>query len=133
VHTKFLRPAATLAPTASENNSIDTSPAQPLEIVAALPIPDSGTLVQEIASAPDIESSKDSILAEGIVRSYGKVFGRVASHKLVTKDNKTYLLKGDCKELKRYLYRKVRVLGTIVADSKQSYPVIAVTNLELLD
>ncbi|MCX5713628.1 MAG: SH3 domain-containing protein, partial [Candidatus Omnitrophica bacterium] len=62
---------------------------------------------------------KDEVFLEGVVRPYGKVMSRPATHKLVTGDYKTYLLSGDLVALNALNYRKVRVVGKIIEENKQ--------------
>lgn len=69
----------------------------------------------------------------GIIRPYGKVIKRAATHKLSSEDNKTFLLKADKKTLDALNYHKVKVSGTIISSPKQKYPIIEVEILEALN
>lgn len=77
-----------------------------------------------------VSADKDSIT--GIIKPYGKVFGRKATHKLITEDKQIFLLKGDKKELNALNSRRVRVSGCIIEDApkKGKYPVIEVRAIE---
>ncbi len=81
--------------------------------------------------APDL--AKDEIFLDGVIRPYGKVMSRPATHKLITGDYKIFLLKGDPSALNALNYRRVRVIGKIIEEKKQKYPVVEVRKLELGD
>lgn len=76
---------------------------------------------------------KDEVFLEGLIRPYGKVMNRPATHKIVTGDYKTFLLKGDIAALNALNYRRARVVGKIIEENKQKYPVVEVHKLELGD
>lgn len=93
------------------------------------------TYVAETKTAPQQPENpappaiQENITVEGIIAPYGKVFGRKATHKLITKDNKTYLLKGNKKSLDDLNYQKVRASGVVI--SLGNNPVIEVKKLEI--
>lgn len=76
--------------------------------------------------------SKDIIL-KGVVKPYGIVFRRVATHKLITADKKIYLLKGDKATLNALNYNRVKVSGKIVGPLNAKYPLVEVAMIELSD
>lgn len=75
----------------------------------------------------------ESIILEGIIQPYGKVFKRAAAHKLITKDYDIYLLKGIPANLNALTYHKVRITGKAIPALKQKYPVIEIAKMEALD
>ncbi len=77
--------------------------------------------------------AKEEVIIEGIIQSYGRVFKRVATHKLLTLDEKTYLLKGNKKSLDDLVYRHVKISGTIISAPDQKLPIIEVSKIEALD
>lgn len=74
---------------------------------------------------------RDDIVIEGILRP--KTFTRIASHKLIDKDYRTYLLNGKKEELEAFEGRRVKITGKIIGPSKTKYPVIEVEKIETLD
>lgn len=74
-----------------------------------------------------------NVVIEGVVESYGKVFKRKGTHKLVTVDDKIYFLKGNPKNLDSVTGYRVRISGTITNDKAQKYPVIEIIKLEILN
>jgi uncharacterized protein YgiM (DUF1202 family) len=74
-----------------------------------------------------------SITAEGVIKPYGIVFKRLATHKLITNDNKIFLLKGGKKSLDILNYHKVKVIGKFIEPNKQRYPIIDIEKIEALD
>ena|SRR3989338_7554616 len=87
--------------------------------------------VSEITVGP-IKDTKD-ITVEGMIKPYGKIFKRIATHKLITPDNKTYLLKGNKRGLDALNHHKVKIQGTIIDAPKEKYPVIEVRILAALN
>lgn len=83
-------------------------------------------------SPETIKDTKD-ITVEGIIKPYGKIFKRIATHKLITPDNKTYLLKGNKRALDALNHHKVNIQGTIIDAPKEKYPVIEVGILAALN
>jgi uncharacterized protein YgiM (DUF1202 family) len=84
-------------------------------------------------AAPAPTADGELITLQGIVRFYGMVFKRPAAHKLVTKENKIFLLKGDRQALNAFTYHKVKVSGKILPELKAPYPVIEVVKIEALN
>jgi len=80
-----------------------------------------------------IITGEENITLIGIIKPYGKIFGRVATHKLVTQDKKTFLLKGDKQSLESLTNKRVKITGNIVPTWKQKYPVIEVKIMEAID
>jgi hypothetical protein len=121
VHAKFL---AKVAPVPKTEPAVvaDTAPQETLEVATET--------VKPVLTAPQDEAG--AVTLEGIVESYGKVLHRVASHKLITQDKKTYLLQYDPAKLSSALYRKVKITGAVV-DSQQKIPLVAVKSLEIVD
>lgn len=70
------------------------------------------------------------ITVEGIVKPYGKIFGRIATHKIVTSDSQIYLLKADKTLLNSYNYQKAKVSGKVITSKKEKIPLIEVSVLE---
>lgn len=94
---------------------------------------------KEIALVKEREDKKlektntEEITLEGIIKAYGKVFKRKATHKLITENNEVYLLKGNKETLNTIAYHRVRVIGKLITDSKEKYPVVEITKTEILD
>lgn len=91
-----------------------------------------GTKTQNTPAAESI-APEDETVIEGIIQPYGMVFRRIATHKLITKENNAYLLKGDKKTLNTLANRKVKVTGKITLPKKEKYPVIEILKLEVVD
>ncbi len=70
---------------------------------------------------------------EGTIKPYGKVLKRKTTHKLITKDNRVFLLKGDKESLDSLNYHKVKITGKLIGPEKQKYPVIEIIKIEALD
>lgn len=83
------------------------------------------------ATAPP--EPQNSIVAEGMIKPYGIVIKRVATHKLITDDKKIFLLKGDKKSLDALNHHKVKVIGKFIEPNNQKYPVIEIEKMEELD
>ncbi len=79
-------------------------------------------------SAPDNQAPK-SIIIEGIIRSYGKVFKRQATHKLISQDSQVFLLKGNKETLDALNGRRVKVSGKLITAAQQKYPVIEIEKI----
>jgi len=69
---------------------------------------------------------------EGVIKPYGMVFKRPATHKLVASDKKIFLLKGDKQTLNALVNRKARVSGKPVSSCK-GLPVVEVLKIEAMD
>jgi len=70
---------------------------------------------------------------EGIIKPYGIVFKRPATHKLITNDKKIFLLKGNKKSLDQLNYHKVKVIGKVTGPDSQKYPIIEIEKIEEMD
>lgn len=84
----------------------------------------------------DKEESKpkdDFVVIEGIIQPYGKVIKRIATHKLITKDDNIFLLKGTPGNLNVIIYHKVKITGKSISSPKEKYPVIKIIKIEVLD
>ncbi len=71
------------------------------------------------------------ISIQGKILPYGRVFKRRASHKIVTSDKKTYLLKGRTENLESLTHRSAIVTGVILPDTREKYPIIDVATIEV--
>lgn len=80
-----------------------------------------------------IQENNGNIAIEGIISPYGKVLWRKATHKLIDKDEKVFLLKGDKNTLNTLNNQKVRITGCIIPPAKEKYPLIEVTKIEKLE
>jgi len=70
---------------------------------------------------------------EGIIKPYGMVFKRPATHKLVTPEKKIYLLKGDRQSLNALVNRKAKVTGKTAESTSDGIPVIEIVKIEAVD
>jgi SH3-like domain-containing protein len=70
----------------------------------------------------------DLVTVTGTIQPYGKIFGRLATHKLVSID-KTYLLKGNKKSLDAINYNKVKVTGKL-SGYEGKFPIIEIVSIE---
>ncbi|MFH0913185.1 MAG: SH3 domain-containing protein [Candidatus Omnitrophota bacterium] len=75
----------------------------------------------------------DENIFRGIIKPYGRVFRREATHKLISENNQVFFLKGTKASLDSLIYRKVEVLGKIINPNVQKYPIIEVIKIEVLD
>lgn len=73
------------------------------------------------------------IITEGIIKPYGKVIKRTATHKLIAADNRVFLLKGNKASLDTLNYHKVKVTGKLVLPQKQKNAIIEIQKIEALD
>ncbi|MDD4954368.1 MAG: SH3 domain-containing protein [Candidatus Omnitrophica bacterium] len=72
------------------------------------------------------------ITLEGVIRP--KVFKRIATHKLITKDNQLYLLKGDREYLSSFTHSNVRVTAKPAdTDTAGKVPVLEVEKIEAIN
>jgi len=78
-----------------------------------------------------IFSSREEVVLIGTINPYGIVLGRKATHKLITQNGQTYLLKGAKKSLDDLNYRMVKVTGII--SSGKNNPIIEVKKLEVTE
>lgn len=85
---------------------------------------------------PKIEKTtkeEEIIVVEGLLHPYGKVLKRQATHKLITKEYDTYLLKGSFENLNSLTYHKVRITAKLIDPKKQKIPLLEVIKIEDLD
>lgn len=75
---------------------------------------------------PKEGTSNKNITIEGIIKPYGKIIKRIATHKLITADKKIYLLRGNKESLDALNYHKVKIMGKIIDAPKEKYPVIEI-------
>lgn len=101
-----------------------------------VPVP---VVTQALPSAEEkITSEKkpalaEAIVLEGILKSYGRVFWRKGTHKLIDKDKKVFLLKGNTAILNSLTRLKVKVTGRIISPPKAKYPLVEVDKVEVLN
>lgn len=74
----------------------------------------------------------DNIVLIGVVKPYGVIFGRTATHKLITQDNQVYLLKGNRASLNSLNQQKVKVIGKKISADKSKVPVVEVKIVEVI-
>ncbi len=72
------------------------------------------------------------IVVVGILRSYGRVIHRSATHKLITAD-KIFLLKGNIENFNSLINHRVKVTGKIAAKKTNKYPIIEISKMEILN
>jgi len=70
---------------------------------------------QNTSKAANTAKLGEQLLIEGTVSPYGIVLWRKATHKLITSENKIYLLKGNRKSLDSLNYHKVKVTGKLIS------------------
>jgi len=90
-------------------------------------------LVQENKIVGEKVSLDESITIEGIIKPYGKVIKRIATHKLIAADNKVFLLKGNKESLDSLNYHKVKVTGKLIHPKNQKGTIIEILKIEALD
>ena len=97
-------------------------------------------------SKPLPEEPAKEVTLEGIIEPYGKVVNRIATHKLIVREQvdcpddrqqdcyqqKIFLLKGSRPNLNTLTYHKVKVTGMVTGKTEQKYPVIEISKVELL-
>ncbi len=88
-------------------------------------------LTQNDSAASAAENSEANLVLTGVVQPYGMVFMRSATHKLVTADNKIYLLKGNRATLNGLNRQKVKVIGKIISAPGAKYPIIEIRIIEV--
>ena len=81
---------------------------------------------------PNTLTSGSLISVEGIVKPHGKIFKRVATHKLIHQHDTIFLLKGNKKTLDALINHTVKVQGTLITDDTR-YPIIEIEKIEALD
>jgi len=80
-----------------------------------------------------VESPEHAVIFTGTVEPYGMVFMRRATHKLVTKDNGVFLLKGNRASLNALNHQKVKVTGTVISEPGVKYPLLEVKVIEAVN
>lgn len=78
------------------------------------------------------ESEENNTVLSGIVKPYGMVFMRSATHKLITPEGKIFLLKGNRASLNALNHQKVKVIGKIISAPSSKHPVVEVKIIELI-
>lgn len=78
-------------------------------------------------------SQEENAPIEGIIKPYGKVIKRIATHKLITADNNVLLLKGNKGSLDSLNYHKVRVTGKSIHPKNSKHSIIEILKIEALD
>lgn len=93
------------------------------------------TLAKDIPKAEQkvLLANQEAVALEGILKDYGKVFWRKATHKLIDKDKKVYLLKGNKALLKSLTRLRVKITGRIISPPKAKYPLVEVDKIEVLN
>lgn len=94
---------------------------------------ETNTPIAAAAAPPNDICKEDSIILKGVIQPYGKVINRIATHKLVTKDFKIFLLKGSPSNLNTLIYHNVRITGKEILPKKEKIPVIEIIRMEALD
>ena len=136
VHSKFIEkisdikelPNSPIIIPGPQAQSIIETQSQPKPIAQFQPIAQPQSQPQ-----PSVSINRQFIEVTGIVQTYGKVFNRIATHKLIGKDRKTYLLRGNKQNLNDLVNHTVRVSGKISIPEKQKFPLIEIDKLEALD
>jgi uncharacterized protein YgiM (DUF1202 family) len=82
------------------------------------------------AASPKITAKEESLSLEGTVYPYGMVIRRKGTHKFITTDKKTYLIRGNKITLDDLNYHKIKISGKLVLPNKEKYPLIEVEALE---
>ncbi len=75
-------------------------------------------------------SQPEILQLEGVIKPYGLFFRGPIAHKLLTGDNRVFLLKGDRKVLDSLNNHKVKISGVIDQAEKQKYPVLRIRGAE---
>lgn len=107
INKKFVHPFRTaIVPPLKETQPADTMPEEPMR----------------------------EITLDGTIQPYGKIVKRIATHKLIVREEggeKTYLLRGSRKNLNALNYHTVTVTGRITGEVEQKYPVVEIIKIEL--
>ena len=96
----------------------------------------SATSPQSIPISPQTTAQaadNSPMVIEGVVKPYGRVFKRLATHKIIKSDKTVFLLKGNKKTLDTLTYHKVRIWGKMLKETSPKYPIIEVDKIEALD
>ena len=84
------------------------------------------------AELKQAQESGSEIVLSGEIQPYGRVFKRQTTHKLVTEDNKIFLLKNGKDNLDVLIGRKVKITGTFEISPKSKFPVVVIRSIETL-
>lgn len=77
--------------------------------------------------------TNETLTIEGVIKPYGKVVKRIATHKLITADKEVFLLKGNKENLDVLIYHKVKITGKPLQEKAQKYTTIEILKIEALD
>ncbi|MDD2927521.1 MAG: SH3 domain-containing protein [Candidatus Omnitrophica bacterium] len=99
-------------------------------ITKAVILPEAAPLSQNKITTPENRPG-DTVLI-GTVKPYGIVFMRPATHKLISVDDRMFLLKGNRSSLNALNHQKVKVTGKMLNSVKGEYPVVEVKRIEVL-
>ncbi len=113
VHNKFIKQGCAAE---AKNNTIPTAEKPSLQNIL-----------------PSIAISGQNIVAEGVVKPYGRFFKRTTSHKLILANKQSYLLKGDKKSLDPLNNRLVKITGIIQTQKNNKEQIIEIHKIEVLD
>lgn len=72
---------------------------------------------------------QDTVTVVGVIKPYGIIFKREATHKLICPGNKIYLLKGNKAGLDSLNHHKVKVSGKVIDSKREKYPIIEINSL----
>lgn len=90
--------------------------------------------VKAEAGRPAVKIKEENTVVTGVLKPYGKVFFRRGTHKLVTQDNKIFLLKSSHREqLDALNYHMVRVGGRIIPGKNNGPALLEIEKIEALD
>jgi SH3-like domain-containing protein len=93
-------------------------------------------IVKTIAAAEKKENLSSDKAADGafriigIIKPYGKIIRRKATHKLISEDNTIFLLRGEKARLDALSQRKVKITGNKITCAGQKYPMIEILEIE---
>lgn len=85
--------------------------------------------LDEIKEAHLAKEVPDEITAIGILKA--KTFTRIASYKLITDDNRVYLVRGATAQLAPFIQQRVKIIGKLVNPAEfKSPPIIEIEKIE---
>ncbi|MFH1888906.1 MAG: SH3 domain-containing protein [Candidatus Omnitrophota bacterium] len=87
---------------------------------------------QEDLATDEGASADENVVIEGIIKPYGRVFRRMATHKLISIDKKVFLLKGNRSGLDSLNNHKVKITGKLIQTENRKYPVIEIQKIEAM-
>ncbi|MFA5149550.1 MAG: SH3 domain-containing protein [Candidatus Omnitrophota bacterium] len=100
-------------------------------ITKAVILPSPVPLSQNKITNPENQGG-DTVLI-GTVKPYGIVFMRPATHKLISVDDRVFLLKGNRSSLNALNNHKVKVTGKMLNSVKGEYPVVEIKRIEVVN